>query len=199
MARAEQPDPGRFVVGVLAANDQCLQAAQEALDKEWGPADLVSRVYPFTYTEYYSKQIGPDILRAFFSFPGPFDPGDLASRKVRTNAIEEELAAACESDFPRPVNLDPGYLVPDKLVLASAKNFAHRIYLAHGIYAEITLLYRHNRFEPLEWTFPDYASGDYDEFFLNLRRRLMEERSFSASDAVSKTPLTLHPCTKGHV
>jgi len=177
MAHAAAPEQVRFFAGVLAADTDCLAAAREALAREWGPIDLASDILPFRYTDYYAREAGPEIVRAFFAFQTPGDPGDLAARKRRANALEQELAAGLACAYPRPVNLDPGYLTPDKLVLASCKNFAHRIYLADGVYAEMTLSFRRGRFQALPWTFPDYASGDYDPFFLALRARLMAGRA----------------------
>ena len=74
----------------------------------------------------------------------------------------------------RPLNLDPGYLTAAKLVLASTKDHSHRLYLAEGIYAEVTLYYRDGRWQPREWTFPDYRRADYQEFF-NAARRLLRQ------------------------
>lgn len=176
MANASPPEPVRFFVPVLAANTDCLEAARNVLEAEWGPVELAPDPLPFTYTDYYNQEAGPNILRGFFSFAEPFDPGDLAGRKIRTNAMEEELASALQTEWPRPVNLDPGYLAPDKLVLASAKNFSHRIYIGQGIYAEVTLMYRFGEWVSFEWTFPDYSSGDYYPFFFALRKCLMQDR-----------------------
>jgi hypothetical protein len=95
--------------------------------------------------------------------------------KHATNAIEAEFAASAgPGGPPRPVNLDVGYVDSPKLVLASMKNFAHRLYLGRGVYAEVTLLYRRGLWTPLEWTFPDYASGRYWPFLEEVRRRLRE-------------------------
>lgn len=176
MGKILPPEPVRFFVAVLAADAARLATARETLAREWGAPDLDSGSLPFRYTDYYEKEAGPEILRAFFGFPGGFDPGELSARKRRANELETELAQACGAGLPRPVNLDPGYLAPDKLVLASAKNFSHRLYLGGGVYGEVTLMYRHERFESFEWSFPDYASGDYDPFFLALRKKLMTER-----------------------
>ena len=77
----------------------------------------------------------------------------------------------------RPINLDVGYVAPAKLVLASMKDFAHRIYLGRGVYAEITLQYRKGRWESLHWTFPDYASRAYDAFLTEVRHRLVRRES----------------------
>lgn len=177
MATASQAEPVRFFCGILASDANAMASARQILSAEWGEPDVDSGVMPFDFTDYYREQTGGGILRAFLGFPGDFPPDALAGRKVRANAIEIEMASSLPGHHPpRPVNLDPGYLAPGKMVLASAKDFAHRVYLSDGIYAEVTLQYRQGRFMSLPWTFPDYASGRYDPFFLTLREKLMDER-----------------------
>lgn len=177
MADATPPEFVRFFVATLVAEEAMLTPVRECLQAEWGAISVESGALPFRHTDYYAEEMGDDIRRAFFGFATPLHPADLAERKVRTNALEAELASALASTASRPVNLDPGYLAPDKLVLASAKNFSHRIYLRDGIYAEVTLQWRGMQFESFPWTFPDYASGDYDPFFLELREQVMANRS----------------------
>jgi hypothetical protein len=79
----------------------------------------------------------------------------LAQIKVRTNQIEQHYGR----DGKRSVNIDPGYLLQERFVLASGKNYSHRIYLSEGIYADLTLIYHQGRFQQLPWTYPDYADG----------------------------------------
>lgn len=176
MAEARRPEPVRFFVAVLAADERCLAAAARLLRERWGEPDLVSPRYPFAHTDYYAAETGPRIIRAFFSFPGGFAREELPERKNASNAMEKELAAAlADTGLSRPVNLDPGYLALEKIVLASCKNFAHRLYLGQGVFGEVTLFYRGGRFEGAPWTFPDFLSGTYDAFFLEVRRALARE------------------------
>jgi hypothetical protein len=97
----------------------------------------------------------------------------LASVKCRTNELEAEYAALGLHPEPRPLNLDPGYITSAKLVLASTKDHAHRIYLGEGIYAELTLSYRRRAWQPMEWTYPDYRRDDYQRFFAACREWLL--------------------------
>jgi hypothetical protein len=55
------------------------------------------------------------------------------------------------------------------MVLATTKDYSHRIYLGQGIYAEVTLRYRRGAFHPWEWTYPDYGSPRYLEIFAHIR------------------------------
>ena len=116
------------------------------------------------------------MLKTFWAFERLIDPGMLADIKQQTNAWEAEYAALARHPEPRPLNLDPGYIGLGKLVLASTKDHAHRIYLGQGIYAEVTLYYKDGRWQHRDWTFADYRRGDYQAFFEecreNLKRRL---------------------------
>jgi len=171
MGTAEHGDPARLVCGILSQRGEVEDKAESALDRQFGPIDLRSARRPFTESVYYEPEMGPELDRWWVSFDRPITEGDIASIKNVTNAIERDLAG---DDGRRRVNLDPGYLVPSRLVLATTKNFAHRIYLADGIYGEVTLMWRHDRFIPMEWTYPDYRSEDATAFFVAVRKRLME-------------------------
>ena len=114
--------------------------------------------------------MGPNLLRKFLAFERLIDPGELASAKVFTNRLEEKSAGG-GSDGRRAVNLDPGYITLAKIVLASTKDYSHRLYLADGIFAEVTMHYAGGRFNAWPWTYPDYQSEAYCEFFESLRNR----------------------------
>lgn len=86
------------------------------------------------------------------------------------------MAAAGEWPVARPMNLDPGYIAPSKLVLASTKDYSHRIYLDDGVYGEVTLLFQQGAWRQFEWTYPDYRTPAYHEFFARVRSRLLEQR-----------------------
>ena len=116
--------------------------------------------------------MGPDLRKVFFVFARPFDPAALVDVKLETNRWEEEYAHSGRHAEPRPLNLDPGYLGLGKLVLASTKDFTHRIYLDRGIYAEVTLHYKHHRWHHHQYTFADYRRDDYQRFFSECRRYL---------------------------
>lgn len=92
---------------------------------------------------------------------------DIADIKIKTNQIEKELSV----EGKRKINLDPGYIGLAKLVLATTKDYSHRIYLRRGIYGEVTLIYRGNSFTPHINTYRDYSDREYIELF-NLARNI---------------------------
>lgn len=175
MAEPTEPLPVKLLCGMISADHDLFQQAMGPLAEAFGPTDLVSEVMDFDFTSYYQPQMGSPLYRRFVSFERLVPPDVLAEAKLRTNAIEADFSPAGPDAPPRPINLDPGTVAPAKLVLASMKDFSHRIYLGRGVYAEITLMYRKGRWESLDWTFPDYASGRYDAFLTEVRDRLRRQ------------------------
>jgi hypothetical protein len=133
----------------------------------WGPIDFTSDRLPFDHTDYYAAEFGPALQRQIVTFDALVPPDLLPAIKVRTNELEAVLAV----DGRRRVNVDPGYVSLGKLVLASTKNHAHRLYLGQGVYGEVTLTFQRGRFRPWPWTYPDYASESYCALFDAVRRR----------------------------
>ena len=80
------------------------------------------------------------------------------------------LLKTSNTTVKRPANLDPGYIEQAKVVLASTKNFYHRIYLGGGIFGEVTMHFKNNTYQFFPWTYPDYKSKDYQDFFLRVRQ-----------------------------
>ncbi len=171
----KDPNPVKLFVGILAANEDCLQTAIEVLASELGKVDLTSDVWPFTQTDYYNKETGENILRQFVSIERLIDPGELAKIKQQTNKLEQKLATRLNLDLSRPVNLDPGVIEPSKLVLATTKNYSHRVYIGGKMYAEVTLIFDKGKWKPFEYTYPDYRQECYHNFFSKVRKRLLEQ------------------------
>jgi len=175
MWEVKPPQPVKLIIGILAANERHLGAARNALVAEFGPFDLVSDAWLFNQTAYYEKQSGPHLLRQFVAVEALIDPGELAECKHRTNRIEQDLSRTLEASFPRPVNLDPGIIEPSKLILASTKNFSHRIYIGKKMYAEVTLVFDKGSWRRLPYTYRDYLQLPYLEFFNEVKSALLRQ------------------------
>ncbi len=152
------------ITGVLCGSEDRFAWVLERTGALWGEPEWVSKPVPFTFTDYY-RDIAPQLFRRFICFPGLAGASGLADWKKSACALE------AESRTPRDVNIDPGYVDGARLVLASTKDHAHRIWLRDGIYAEVTLRFRLGKWEPFDYTFPDFAGGSYDDF-LTVARRL---------------------------
>ncbi len=175
MWELKQPKPVKLILGILAASRTCLDRAGVAVESEFGEIDLISEVWPFTHSAYYADEMGADVLRQFVSLARLIAPGQLAQIKHKTNDLERRLAEELAVGLPRPVNLDPGIIEPSKLVLATTKNYSHRIYIGNKMYAEVTLIYEGGKWRPFDYTYPDYRQQRYHEFFTEVRKRLLEQ------------------------
>ena len=168
------PTPAMLFMAAFSRHQAALDWARRRAEQCWGTVLLQSPAYAFTETAYYEAEMGPGLRKQFFLLDGDFDPAELIEKKLTANAWEAEYAAAAGHAERRPLNIDPGYITLGKLVLASTKDFVHRVYLGRGIYAEVTLFYRHNRWQHHDFTFPDYRRADYHQFFSQCRQLLKQ-------------------------
>lgn len=167
--------PVKLIVGILACDESALAISRGVLLDAYGQADLISEIWPFDMTEYYADETGSNMVRQFMAFEDLIDPGRLAAIKHETNRMEQDLVPRLNTPYPRPVNFDPGFIEPSKLVLASTKNFAHRIYIGNHMYAEVTMTYNKGKWETFPFTFPDYKSGRYNTFLNDVRQKLVQQ------------------------
>lgn len=172
MGTLSEPTPVMMFLAAFSRFPEALEWAKERACEKLGPIALESDVFLFDDTDYYEPTMGADLKKVFWAFERLADPACLAELKRQTNAWEETYVKLGQHSCARPLNLDPGYLTLGKLVLASTKDHMHRIYLSDGIYAEVTLFFRHGAWRASEWTFADYRREDYQAFFTSCRNRL---------------------------
>ncbi len=161
--------PVKLICGVIFSQEKHVQKATERLVQYFGLADSRSPDFEFDLTDYYEPQMGKGLKRTFLSFQDLIPPERLSEIKVQTNQLEEEIQQAFKADR-RILNLDPGYLTPAALIMATAKDFSHRIPLAHGIYAHLEFLFTKTGIRRLDWTYPDYVREGYQAYFLAARK-----------------------------
>jgi hypothetical protein len=157
----------KLLIPLLLNPSVDIESVEADLESRFGPIDIRSAPIAFDFTRYYENEMGPGLTRYILSFERLIDPEALASIKVETNRIEERYAHG----GARRVNLDPGLLGLRRLILASTKDNGRRIPLTLGIYAEITLIYVHGDYQPLDWTYPDFRTREYRDHLLAVRER----------------------------
>jgi len=155
----------KLIIGFIFKNEKVVERAKLLLKKRFGEIDFESSTLAFKHTDYYCAEFGKDLKRRFISFKKLISPQDLPRIKLTTNRIENRLSCAGS----RLINIDPGYLDLAKLILASTKDYKHRIYLSQGIFAEVTLFYQGGTFRSWEWTYPDYQTDEYIAIFNQIR------------------------------
>jgi len=164
--------PVKLIASVIYHNPEIAYEALERLSQLFGKMDFISEVLPFTHTQYYYPEMGKPLFRRFVSFQELIYPGQLPKIKINTNALEQNYAL----DGKRQVNIDPGYLTPERLILATGKNYTHRVYLKDGVYADLTLIYQKGDFQDLPWTYPDYATKQVKEILKLIRKKYLYQR-----------------------
>jgi hypothetical protein len=175
MAEVRPVLPAVLIVAICSRHERALVWARDRLEQEYGPLALAGLPFPFVQTTFYEASMGPGLIKQLLAFENLIDPVRLADIKLRTNALERELTESEPWSEQRPLNLDPGYLVQGKFLLASMKDHAHRVYLRDGVYAEVTLTYRGGAFQPWPWTYADYQLPDVHAF-LQAARAWYRER-----------------------
>ena len=166
MSVPQPPKPAKLVVGIILKEKNLLPQVAADLFHRFGSIDLVSPWLSFNFTTYYESEMGAPLFRRVLAFRTLIEQISLVDAKEFTNDLEGRY---CRNN-KRQVNLDPGYLLHERFVLATGKNFAHRIYLNRGIYADLTLIYRKGSFQPLPWTYPDYAHHNLLSFLEQVRK-----------------------------
>lgn len=157
----------KLVIGFIYKELNIYLKAKENLYKKFGKIDFESRELPFIHTDYYNEEMGEGLLKKFISFEKLIYPGDLASIKIFTNKIEKKFLYP--GSDKRMINIDPGLLSLSKFILATTKNYDHRIYIGKGIYAEVTLRFTQKEFREFEWTYPDFKTPEYKEILKQIR------------------------------
>ena len=167
MSTPRAPNPAKLVIGVITGDMALFDPISLELADNYGPVDIISGWMPFDYTDYYEPEMGTNLHRRMMTFKQLIQQEELKAIKLATNRIEQ----AYIDDGRRRVNIDPGYLLHERFVLASGKNFSHRIYIGDGIYADLTLIYQRGGFAALPWTYPDYADKPMLELLTRIRNK----------------------------
>jgi hypothetical protein len=177
MGLPKEPKPVMLFVGMLSGQRNLLDELGRILQGEFGPVAYETVDQPWNYTDYYVEELGTKVLRRFLFFRRLIQPDDIAGIKIETNSLESRYTRPGENGPLRRINLDPGYLDLSKVILATTKDYSHRIYLSRGIYAEITLSYHVRKgFRPLAHTYPDYRSNETLAVFQRAREELVALR-----------------------
>ncbi|MCX7014064.1 MAG: DUF4416 family protein [Candidatus Sumerlaeota bacterium] len=176
MSVPHKPDPVKLFFAILAAPDAPAGDLERRIAKEFSAIDHRLAEFDFTMSDYYEGEMGERLRKRIVACERLIDPSDLVDIKLHTIRVERHYARP--GGGGRLLNIDPGWLDPSRVVLATGKDYAHRVYVGHGIYEEVTLIYRRRPpgFESLPWTYPDYRKMDVLKFFNEAREICLEQR-----------------------
>ncbi len=166
MQSAKRREDAVLCVGSLFSASDIFDSAEPLLKKHFGEALFKSSSLPWNFSEYYNNELQPPLFRNFLFFKDIVDPPSLVDAKLATIEIESRFSI----NGRRSINLDPGYLTLAKVVLASRKNYSHRINLGKGVFAELELFYKDGRFNPMPYTYYDYRDETFKALFERARQ-----------------------------
>jgi len=165
VGKAKLPEPVKLFVSFISNQPALMEKVQKTLVKKFGPVDFESGIQDFTFTSYYNKELGNNLKRKILAFNKLLKVKEANRVKIFTNRLE----VAVSVDGKRRINIDPGYIAAGKLILFSAKDYYHRVYIGKGIFAEATLQYKDKTYQSFEWSYPDYKSREYINCFNKIR------------------------------
>ena len=165
MSHLTEPEDVKLICSIFSPEETMIRECIQHLEGVFGPTDWVGPAMLFDRTRYYEREMGWPLHRRFVSFRRLIRPDGIVEAKLRATELEEKHSQGGK----RRVNIDPGYVSLERLVLATGKNYTHRVYLSKGVYADLTLLFQRGTFRSLEWTFPDYASSEMIGIFNEIR------------------------------
>ncbi len=161
----------KLFLAAIYREEEILKEALKEFKDRYGNIDLESEAFEFSFTDYYFREMGKPLFKKLFTFENLIDASEIKRVKKFAMEIEEKFS----ENGRRKVNLDPGYISLDNLVLTTRKNRYQRIYLGDGVFAEVTLILRRNRCEHLHWTYADYRTDLACKFLLKARSILKEQ------------------------
>jgi hypothetical protein len=171
MGTPHDPSPVQLFAGIMFDEKIEPGPVLKAMVERLGKAGPSYGPLPFRWTDYYAQEMGGRLLKLYVCFAGPVRRDDLPDITLWTNALEHAYAV----DGKRNVNIDPGYIARDKLVLATTKDFFHRLYLGKGIYGEVTLHFQKGAVRHFSWTYPDFRDRGVQDFLVKARAGLFKK------------------------
>jgi hypothetical protein len=165
------PPPVKLIAALMVNDRIVVQNIMEILQQQWGPVDLDSDWFDFDHSDYYENEFGQNLKKKYISFENLLTIDSVPDYKIWSNSVEDQYA----SNANRSVNIDPGYIADAKLILATTKNLAHRIYIGKNMYADQQLIFRNHTFWPMPWTFADMKQDASIQFFNRVRKKYQEQ------------------------
>lgn len=167
MSRLQEPPPVKLFTGLIHGPSSPLDECIRSLGEGIGEIEFTSCAMPFSYTGYYEEEMGMGLKRTLVTYRRLIRREEIVELKIFTNKLEKVFSFGNK----RTINIDPGYIAQEHVILATGKGFSHRPYLGRGVYADLTLMYVKDEYRALEWTYPDYGTAEMRELFRELRHK----------------------------
>ncbi|MBN2423617.1 MAG: DUF4416 family protein [Calditrichaceae bacterium] len=171
MGVIQEHPPVKYFAAIAFKDHNDLDEVLKGTETLFSGIEQKSEIYLYDdYTDYYAGEMGEGLHKLFVVYTNHEKPEWLADKKVLTNMLETRFM---NDNNNRKVNIDPGYISLSGLILATTKNFSHRIYLGKGIYGDLHLMFSRKSFQVMPWTYPDYKA--HIDFFNKIRNQYYGE------------------------
>ncbi len=171
MSRVQEPSAVRLFMGLIYKPDSCIDQLLKMLEEKLGAINFASEEIPFNHSSYYAIEMGEGLLRKIITFEKLIRRTEIVEIKTFTNNMEKVFSY----EGNRTINIDPGYIAQEHLILATGKGYSHRPYLGSGVYADLTLVYMNDEYRTLQWTYPDYGNEKMRILFKDLRNQYVSQ------------------------
>ena len=173
MLTTENPSEGLLFASFLYRSDLFTDKDFQTLwEDHFGQSfSLLPKVNPLN--SYYEKEMGTHLSRIFFLTSKTFPREFLLASKLQAINWEKGWAPTEQ----RRVNVDIGFLSAENFLLATTKNYSHRVYIGQNIFADLTYHFHKGAIEALPWTYPDYLDQEKKDFFNWGRSYLLQSRA----------------------
>lgn len=177
---ARRASPAYLFFGVFTGFPALFPEVRARIEARFGAIhpEGESPTFDFPETRTYARSMGSNLHRKFFVLEQLWPQDGLAAVKHATGDMEAAIGLDCRPlpgnrSVDRVVNIDPGLLNECRIILASTKDYAHRIYRGGGIWEEISLVFQHGAYRSHPWTYPDFGRDTYHAFFTRFREKLL--------------------------
>ncbi len=171
MSTLKEPAPVKLFMGLIYEPKARVNEILDQLQEKLGQIDFESNARPFDHSSYYREEMGDHLLRKLITFQKLIRRDEIVEIKTFTNKLEEVFSY----EGSRTVNIDPGYIAQEHIILATGKGYSHRPYLGRGVYADLTLRYIKDEYTVLQWTYPDYGAEEIRDLFKELRKQYVSQ------------------------
>jgi len=166
----KEPVPVAPSFSIFSADTSLIESTIEVIEERFSPILIKSEIFPFNQTKYYEKEMGEGLKKIFIVLERLISPIFLVDLKHWAFDFERRYM----EQGNRKINIDPGLLSSERLILATGKNYTHRIYIGRGVWTDLTLIFQKGSFRVLPWTYPDYATQFSIDFWNNARQLYLD-------------------------
>ncbi len=160
MSSPHQKEKAVLLISLMYSQKEILPAIIAALEKSFGGIRHRSEEIKFDFTSFYENEFGRNLRKVYLLFERSFDIENLSDAKLLCHGLEKKYSI----NEKRTMNIDPGYMTKNSVVLASFKPRPHRIYLREGAYADLQLVFENKGWKGFPWTFSDIKSREVSLF-----------------------------------